>query len=59
MMIAYRLIILFILCCSLSFADKIAVVTKVKGEVELMKVGKNKFNDLKPGAILDLSLIHI
>ena len=39
-----RFIIPFILFCSLSFADKIAVATKVKGEVELMKVGKNKFD---------------
>ena len=53
MMIAFRLIIQVILFCSLSFADKIAVATKVKGEVELMKVEKNKFNDLKPGTILD------
>ena len=49
----FRFIIPFILFCSLSFADKIAVATKVKGEVELMKVGKKKFIDLKPGTILD------
>ena len=48
-----RFIIPFILFCSLSFADKIAVATKVKGETELMKVGKKKFIDLKPGTILD------
>jgi hypothetical protein len=53
MMIAFRLIIPVILFCSLLFPDKIAVATKVKGEVELMKVGKNKFNDLRPGTILD------
>ena len=47
-----RLIIPFILFCSLSLADKIAVATKVKGEVELMKVGEKKFIDLKPGTIL-------
>ncbi|MEC9456336.1 MAG: hypothetical protein VX537_02810 [Candidatus Neomarinimicrobiota bacterium] len=53
MMKVCRFIIPFILFCSLSFADKIAVATKVKGEVELMKVGEKKFIDLKPGTILD------
>ena len=53
MMKVCRLIIPFILFCSLSLADKIAVATKVKGEVELMKVGEKKFIDLKPGTILD------
>tara|TARA_S200000501_G_scaffold339840_1_gene347807 strand:+ start:1660 stop:2304 length:645 start_codon:yes stop_codon:yes gene_type:complete len=34
-------------------ADKIAVATKVKGVVELMKVGEKDFIELKPGNILD------
>ena len=34
-------------------AEKIAVATKVKGEVELMRVGKKNFIELKPGNILD------
>ena len=35
------------------YAEKIAVATKVKGEVELMRVGKKNFIELKPGNILD------
>ena len=34
-------------------ADKIAVTTKVKGIVEIMKVGNKSFSSLKAGAILD------
>ena len=34
-------------------ADKIAVTTKVKGIVELMKVGYKSFSSLKAGAILE------
>ena len=34
-------------------ADKIAVTTKVKGIVEIMKVGNKNFISLKAGAILD------
>ena len=37
----------------LIYAEKIAVATKVKGEVELMRVGKKNFIELKPGNILD------
>ncbi len=37
----------------LIYAEKIAVTTKVKGEVELMRVGKKNFIELKPGNILD------
>ena len=35
------------------FADKIAVATKVKGVVEIIKVGKKEAIDLKAGSILD------
>ena len=38
---------------ALIYAEKIAVATKVKGEVELMRVGKKNFIELKPGNILD------
>ena len=34
-------------------ADKIAVATKVKGLVEIMKMGKKEFSSLKAGSILD------
>ena len=34
-------------------ADKIAVTTKVKGIVEIMKVGNKSFSSLKAGTILD------
>ena len=37
----------------LIYAEKIAVATKVKGEVELMRVGEKNFIELKPGNILD------
>ena len=43
---------LFLLISTLS-ADKIAVATKVKGLVEIMKVGKKEFLSLKAGSILD------
>ena len=46
------LIFLFTLS-NLVFAEKIAVATKVKGMVEIMKVGKKEFNNLKPDSILD------
>ena len=42
---------LFLLISTLS-ADKIAVATKVKGLVEIMKVGKKEFLSLKAGSIL-------
>ena len=44
--------ITFVLISSLS-ADKIAVATKVKGLVEIMKADKKKFFSLKAGSILD------
>ena len=34
-------------------AEKIAVATKVKGMVEIMKVGNKEFKNLRPGSILD------
>ena len=48
----YSFLILFVLISTLS-ADKIAVATKVKGLVELMKVGKKEFSSLKTGSILE------
>ena len=50
--IKFSFFILFVLISSLS-ADKIAVATKVKGLVEIMKVGKKEFLSLKAGSILD------
>ena len=38
---------------NLVFAEKIAVATKVKGMVEIMKVGNKEFKNLRPGSILD------
>ena len=46
------LIFLFTLS-NLVYADKIAVATKVKGLVEIMKVGNKEFKNLRPGSILD------
>ena len=43
----------FLIFISILSADKIAVATKVKGQVEIMKVGKKKFSSLKAGSILD------
>ena len=37
---------------SVSYANKIAVATKIKGSVEVMPVGKRDFIKLKPGTIL-------
>ena len=37
---------------SISYANKIAVATKIKGFVELMPAGKRDFIKLKPGTIL-------
>ena len=48
----YTFFILFLLVSTLS-ANKIAVATKVKGLVELMKVGKKEFFSLKTGSILE------
>ena len=43
----------FVLFISTLTADKIAVATKVKGLVEIMKLGKKEFFSLKAGSILD------
>jgi len=43
----------FLIFISFLSADKIAVATKVKGQVEIMKVGKKEFSSLKAGSILD------
>ena len=48
----YSFFTLFVLISTLS-ANKIAVATKVKGLVELMKVGKKEFASLKTGSILE------
>ena len=49
----FRYIILSLaLIYSIAFPSKIAVATKVKGQVEIMTVGKKGFADLKPGTIL-------
>ena len=45
-------LIFFVMGCLLH-ADKIAVTTKVKGIVEIMKVGNKSFSSLKAGTILD------
>ena len=37
---------------SVSYANKIAVATKIKGSVEVMPAGKRDFIKLKPGTIL-------
>ena len=37
---------------SISYANKIAVATKIKGLVEIMPVGKKDFTKLNPGTIL-------
>ena len=55
MKFSYRnifLVFLFILS-NLVYADKIAVATKVKGMVEIMKVGNKEFKNLRAGSILD------
>ena len=44
---------IFIFMGCLLHADKIAVTTKVKGIVEIMKVGNKNFTSLKAGSILD------
>ena len=43
----------FLIFISILSADKIAVATKVKGQVEIIKVGKKEFSSLKAGSILD------
>ena len=49
----YRIVVFLLICISSSLvADKIAVATKVKGSVDLMKVGKKEFLTLRAGTIL-------
>ena len=47
-----HIILFFTLIFSVAFSSKIAVATKVKGQVEIMAVGKKGFSDLRPGTIL-------
>ena len=47
-----HIIFFFTLIFSVAFSNKIAVATKVKGQVEIMAVGKKGFSDLRPGTIL-------
>ena len=47
-----HIILFFTLIFSVAFSNKIAVATKVKGQVEIMAVGKKGFSDLRPGTIL-------
>lgn len=46
------LIISILLLCSNLFASKIAVATKVNGDVEIMPVDTKDFSKLKPGTVL-------
>jgi len=48
----FKSILLISIVLSISYGDKIAVATKVKGDVELMKVDTDKFHGLNPGTIL-------
>ena len=45
-------IIVLIIMSSFVYGNKIAVVTKVKGLVEIIPVGKDAFSNLNPGTIL-------
>ena len=47
-----KIILLFSIVLSISYGNKIAVATKVKGDVQLMKVETDNFFDLNPGTIL-------
>ena len=47
-----KIILLFSIILSISYGNKIAVATKVKGDVELMKVETDNFLGLNPGTIL-------
>jgi hypothetical protein len=47
-----KIILLFSIVLSISYGNKIAVATKVKGDVELMKVETDNFLGLNPGTIL-------
>ena len=44
--------LIYSIICSFTFADKIAVATKIKGLVEIMPVHEKGFSRLKPGTIL-------
>jgi len=48
----FKIIILSLFICSIAFGNKIAIVTKIKGMVEIMPTGKKDFNSLKAGTIL-------
>ena len=49
----FRIVVLLFICISSSLiASKIAVTTKVKGSVDLKKVGEKEFQVLKTGTIL-------
>jgi len=48
----FKFILLISIVLSISYGDKIAVTTKVKGDVELMKIGSKNYLDLNPGTIL-------
>ena len=45
-------ILFFMIFISWVHGNKIAVTTKVKGQVEIMPIGKDNFANLKPGTIL-------
>ena len=47
-----KIILLFSIVLSISYGNKIAVATKVKGDVQLMKVETDNFLGLNPGTIL-------
>ena len=48
----FKIILSFFIFLSVTNANKIAVVTKVKGLVEIMPTGKKLFSKLKAGSIL-------
>ena len=47
-----KIILLFSIVLSISYGNKIAVATNVKGDVQLMKVETDNFLGLNPGTIL-------
>jgi hypothetical protein len=50
--IFFKILLSFLIFLSAANANKIAVVTKVKGMVEIMPTGKKLFSKLKAGSIL-------
>ena len=46
------IILIYSIIFSFTYADKIAVATKIKGLVEIMPVSGRGFSKLKPGTIL-------